>query len=170
MRRKLWVFLLPYLGETSLQSRIQLRKSLKGLLNYCQLQFVFKNQRKLSNVYRFKDRLPFDLVSNSIYILQRAVYKYKCGRCNSVYYGETNRHLKVRSGEHIGISPLAFKKTKPSFKKTKPSRGRVIRDHLLNWVCHFANGNNNSFLKSKKASLLNEIILVLLKFSNIVIL
>ena len=24
------------------------------------------------------------------------------------------RHLKVRSGEHIGISPLTFKKTKPS--------------------------------------------------------
>ena len=53
------------------------------------------------------------------------VYKYTCGRCNSTYYGETDRHLKVRLGEHIGISPLTFKKTKSSKEST-------IRDHLLN--------------------------------------
>ena len=34
-------------------------------------------------------------------------------------------HLKVRSGEHIGISPLTF-------KKTKPSKESAIHDHLLN--------------------------------------
>ena len=54
---------LPYLGEISLQTRTKLRKSLKGLLNCCKLQIVFKSQRKLSNVFRFKDRLPSDLVS-----------------------------------------------------------------------------------------------------------
>ena len=53
------------------------------------------------------------------------VYKYTCGRCNSAYYGETDRHLKVRLGEHIGISPLTFKKTKSSKEST-------IHDHLLN--------------------------------------
>ena len=53
-----------------------------------------------------------------------AVYEYTCGRCNSSYYGETERHLKVESGEHIGISPLAF-------KKTKPSKESSIHDHLL---------------------------------------
>ena len=37
------------------------------------------------------------------------VYKYTCGRCNSSYFGETDRHLKVRSGEDIGISPLTYK-------------------------------------------------------------
>ena len=36
-----------------------------------------------------------------------------------------NRHLKVRSGKHIRISPLTFKKTKPSVES-------AIRDHLLN--------------------------------------
>ena len=40
-------------------------------------------------------------------------------------FGETDRHLKVRSGEHIEISPLTF-------KKTKPSKESAIRDHLLN--------------------------------------
>ena len=35
------------------------------------------------------------------------------------------RHLKVRSGKHIGISPLTF-------RKVKPSKESAIRDHLLN--------------------------------------
>ena len=34
------------------------------------------------------------------------------------------RHIKVRSGKHIGISP---------FKKTKPSRESLIRGHLLQY-------------------------------------
>ena len=108
---------LLYLGEISLQTRTKLSKSLKGLLNSCKLQMVFKSQRKLSNFFRFKDRLPSNLVSG-------VVYKYTCGRCNSTYYGQTDRHL-VRSGEHTGISPLTF-------KKTKPSKESAIRDHLLN--------------------------------------
>ena len=93
---------LPYLGETSLQTRTKLRKSIKGLLNSCKLQIVFKSQRKLSNAFCFKDHLPSDLVSG-------VVYKYTCGGCNSTYYGDTDRHLKVRSGKHIGISRLTFK-------------------------------------------------------------
>ena len=36
-----------------------------------------------------------------------------------------DRHLKVRSREHIGISPLTFRKVKPSKKS-------AICDHLLN--------------------------------------
>ena len=36
-----------------------------------------------------------------------------------------DRHLQVRSAEHIGISPSAF-------KKTKPSKERASRSHLLN--------------------------------------
>ena len=41
------------------------------------------------------------------------------------YYREADRHLKVRSREHVGISHLTF-------KKTKPSKESLIRDHLLN--------------------------------------
>ena len=85
---------LSYLGDISLQTRTQLRKSLKGLLNSCKLQIVFKSQRKLLNVFRFKDRLPSDLVSG-------VVHKYTCGRCNSTYHGERDRHLKVRLSMEI---------------------------------------------------------------------
>ena len=37
-----------------------------------------------------------------------------------------DRHLKVRSGEHIDISHMTF-------RKVKPSKESVIRDHLLNY-------------------------------------
>ena len=58
---------LPYLGEIFLQTRTKITKSFKGLLNSCKLQIVFKSQRKLSNVSRFKDRLPFYLASGVVY-------------------------------------------------------------------------------------------------------
>ena len=56
--------------------------------------------------------------------MSKFVYKYRCGRCNSSYYAETDRHLRVRAGEHIGLSPLTF-------KKCKHSNESAVRDHLL---------------------------------------
>ena len=67
------------------------------------LQIVFKSQRKLADVFRFKDRLPFDLEP-------AMVYKY-----SSSYYGETDRKFKVRSGETI-----------VTFRKAKAAKESVI--------------------------------------------
>ena len=47
VERKTLFLSLPYLGEISLQTRTKLRKFLKGLLNFCKLQIVFKSQRNL---------------------------------------------------------------------------------------------------------------------------
>ena len=63
VEKKTLIMSLPYLGDVSLQTRTKLRKSFKGILNCCKLQIVFKSQMKLANVFRFKDRVPFDLVS-----------------------------------------------------------------------------------------------------------
>ena len=82
----------PYLAVISLQTRTKLRKSAKGLLNFCKLQIVFKSQRKPWNVFHFRYCLSFDFVS-------RVEYKYTCVRCTSIYYCDTDGHLKVRSGE-----------------------------------------------------------------------
>ena len=76
-------------------------------MNCCKRQTVLKSQRKLANVFCFKYRLPFDLVPS-------VVYKHSSGRFRSPYYGEMDRHLEVRSREDIGISPLKFRKIKPS--------------------------------------------------------
>ena len=53
------------------------------------------------------------------------VYKNMRRRCNPTYYGQTYRHLKVKSGEHNGMSRFKF-------KKIKPSKESAIRDHSLN--------------------------------------
>ena len=63
--------------------------------------------------------------------MSRLVYQYMCDRCSSSYYGETDRYFKVKSEEHIRISPLAFRKDDSSKKSS-------IFDHLLIW-------NNTSF-------------------------
>ena len=78
---------------------------------------MFKNQINLSNVFPFKDRSPYHLMSC-------VVYKFQCRRCNASYYGETGRHLKIRSGEHTGFFHLTFKKVKLSAESS-------ICDHLL---------------------------------------
>ena len=67
VQKKILFLSLPYLGDISLRIRTKLRKSFKGLLNSCKLQISFKSQRKLSNVFHFKDGLPFDLVSGVAY-------------------------------------------------------------------------------------------------------
>ena len=67
VEKKTLILSLPYLGDISLQTRTKLRKSFKGILNCCKLQIVFKSQRKLANVFRFKDRLPSDIVSGVVY-------------------------------------------------------------------------------------------------------
>ena len=55
---------------------------------------------------RFKDQIPKELISE-------VAYKFQCGLCNEIYYCcETVRHLIVRSGKHIGLSPLINKKGK----------------------------------------------------------
>ena len=90
-----------------------------------------------------------------------------CGRCNSSYYGEMDRHLKVRSGEHTGIPPLTF-------RKVKPSKESVIRDHLLN--CNnipssdeftiLAYGHDKHILEIKESLLVKRDRLVLNKNIN----
>ena len=115
--KKALCLVLHYLALICLQVKTKIRNAMKNTSNHCMLQVIFKNERKLSNMFRFKDCVPYDLVSG-------VVYEYTCGRCNSSYYGETERHVKVSSGEHIGISPLTF-------KKTKPSKESSIHDHLL---------------------------------------
>ena len=75
---------------------------MKGILNCCKLQVIFKNER----FSRFEDCVPYDLVLG-------VDYEYPFVRCNSSLL-ETERHLKVRPGEHIGMLTFTFKKKKSS--------------------------------------------------------
>ena len=125
-----------------MQTRTKLQQAWKGVLNCCKLEIIFKCQTRLSNSFRYEDRIPKDLISG-------VVYKFQCGLCNDPYYGESIRHLDIRSGEHIGVSPLTG-------KKVKPSNNSAICDHLLQ--CNFlASFDNFSVLVHKNKKHLLEI-------------
>ena len=47
--KKPLVLFLPYIGSISFQARTKLKKSLKNILNCCELQLVFKNKTRLGN-------------------------------------------------------------------------------------------------------------------------
>ena len=139
--KKSLFLVLPYLGPLSLPTRTKLRKSLKGILNCCKLQIVFKSQNKLVKAFRFKDCIPKELTSG-------VVYKFQCGLCNDSCYGECVRHLNVRIGEHIEISQLTRKKVKP--------KGSVVNDHLL--LCnHSPSFENFSVLTKENKKFLLEL-------------
>ena len=99
---------------------------------------MFKNKTRLSGNFHFKNQIPKDLTSG-------AVYKFQCGLCSESYYGECMRHLNVRIGEHIGISPLTRKQVKP--------KNRSIVYHLL-LSNHSASYENKKVLLELKESLL----------------
>ena len=120
-----------------MQTRTKLQQALKGVLNCCKLEIVFKCQARFSNSFRYKDPIPKDLISG-------VVYKFQCGI----------RLLDIRSGEHIGVSPLTG-------KKVKPSNNSAICDHLLhcNFLPSFDNFSvlayeNKKYLLEIKESLL----------------
>ena len=141
MPKKTLVLALPYLRTLSLQTRTKLRKSLKGIYNCCILQIVFKSQNKLAKSFPSKDRIPKELTSG-------VVYKFQCGLCNESYYAECVRHLNVRIGEHIGISPLTRKKVKP--------KSSAVSDYLL--LCnHSPSFENFSVLTKENKKFLLEL-------------
>ena len=149
--KKTLTLALPFVGNLSLQTKTKLQNVLKRVLGCCKIQIVFKSQRNVSNAFHFKDRLPYELIS-------RVIYKFQCGRCNFSYIGGTERHLKVRSRTHIGISPLVFNKAKSSAESS-------VRDHLL--FCDYSPSfddftilthGNNKFLLEIKESLLIKLI------------
>ena len=60
---------------------------------------------------------------------------------NEFYYGESIRHLDIRSGKHAGVSPLTG-------KKVKPSNSSAICDHILH--CNFLLSFDNFSVLTRK--------------------
>ena len=101
---------------------------------------MFKSQNKLVKAFHFKDLIPKELMSG-------AAYKFQCGLCNKSYCGEYVRQ-GVRTGEHIGISPLTKKKIQP--------KGSPVSDYLL--LCnHSPSFDNFSVLTKENKKFLLEL-------------
>ena len=71
----------------------------------------------LSNSFKFKESIPK-------YLRSHLIYKISCSCCSAIYYGETERHLFVRTSEHLGITILTQKRVKNPQKS-------AIMDHIL---------------------------------------
>ena len=104
--KRIIFFTLPFTGQHSLQIRKQVAKLFASAFPQIQLRVIFKPIRRLSSFFRFKDQIPLALRS-------RVVYKFKCQCCESLYIGETIRHLHARVSEHMGVSaytgkPISF--------------------------------------------------------------
>ena len=135
---------------SSLCLRTHLQKSINSNISFGKTKIIFKLSTRLANFFRFKDKIPLRLRSN-------IVYKFKCGRCNATYYGETCRHFKVRVGEHSGISPLTN-------KRSKSKKSTAVKDHML--MCNqpvsfddfkvLASSNSEFHLKIKESLLISR--------------
>ena len=74
-------------------SKINLRNFAKNFGKKINIKLVF-NSCKIKNYFSYKDPAPGDLK----FFL---VYKFACAVCSSSYIGETCRHFKTRTDEHI---------------------------------------------------------------------
>jgi hypothetical protein len=93
---------LPYLGKHTNHLEKKLKNVFRKAVPDLQVRFVFRAATRLSNIFRFKDRIPK-------YLSSGVIYKYTCRGCNSTYIGETIRHAKRRYEEHMGRSALTGK-------------------------------------------------------------
>ena len=119
--KKQLICVLPFLGKKSLQLRSRLVNSVNKTVRFCNLKVVFRSQRKLNTLFRFKDSLNKKIRSF-------LVYRYTCSNCNVTYYGKTYRHFFTRAAEHMGISNLTG-------KRLKNIKDSAVSDHLLQCNC-----------------------------------
>ena len=69
VEKKCLLLVFPFLVIISLQTRTKLHEALKGVLNCCKLEIVFKGQTRLLNSFRYKNPMPKDLISCNVYKL-----------------------------------------------------------------------------------------------------
>ena len=95
---------LPYLGPLSDTIQRRIRNIFREFIPSGKINIVFKTQRRISNLLKFKDVIPSDYDSHII-------YHFKCPSCNAGYIGQTRVHHIVRSSQHLGISEWTGKPT-----------------------------------------------------------
>ena len=80
--------ILPYLGTLSSTLKIEIRTCFKNSLPQCNIKIILKSANRLSSLFRFKDVIPKEVQS-------RSVYKFLCVNCSVTYFGKTERHRYI---------------------------------------------------------------------------
>ena len=94
---------LPYYGILSCSIRKSLHKLLKQCYPNTIFRFIFTNGKTIGSMFRHKEPLPSNLISN-------IVYQFDCPQCKLRYIGETERNLSLRVPEHRGLSARTGRK------------------------------------------------------------
>ena len=102
--KELWqLFLKRYFNSYSFFRPVRLESKSYNFFNktlpQCNIKVIFKSKNRLSNLFQFKGSNPKELCS-------QLVYKCLCSNFNITYYGETERHLNLRTREHLNLSSL----------------------------------------------------------------
>ena len=90
-------FHLPYMGKPSFEIKRQLKTIISRFYPHIQIRFIFTSKFTVGSLFRFKNKLPSQLLSS-------VIYEYKCGQCTSSYIGQTGKQLKIRISQHRGRS------------------------------------------------------------------
>jgi putative heme iron utilization protein len=142
--KKEFLIVLPFLGSISSITEKRVRSLFQNMIPWGEIKIVYKTQCRISQLFRFKDAIPKDLMSHLIYY-------FKCTSCNAEYIGETERHAKVRWCEHLGLSCFT----------DKPIVGiqTAIRNHIIENKCNstiddfkiIGNAENHNLLLIKES-------------------
>ena len=109
--------ILPFLETFSLNLRKPFYKLVSKTLSQYNIKIIFQSKNWLSSLFKFKDSIP-------LYFLSHLIYKFQCSNFSITYYGQTERHLKARAGEHISKFPLTG-------KKVNNNKNSSVEDHCL---------------------------------------
>ena len=100
--KKYILVVLPFLGLFSLNLRSRLYHCFNKTLPQWNIKVIFQSKNCLRNLFQFKDSILKELPS-------LLVFKFLSSNRNITYYGETERHLSARFGEHSSLSALTGK-------------------------------------------------------------
>ena len=148
------MIILPYLGKLSLEIRNRLRKYISKHVSDCKLLIIFRSNRRLSSIFRFKDTIPQDLQS---YIL----YQFTCGVCNNSYIGKTDRHCRIRWSEHLKMQPFRGGVSKNKQKPTAVNIHSTSTSHEATYsdfkIIGRERSRNQFHLKVKESLLIKKL-------------
>ena len=148
------VIVLPYLGKLSLEIRSRLKKYVSKHISNVKLMIIFRSQRRLKSLFRFKDSLPERLQSF-------IVYRFTCGACNSSYVGKTDRHRHIRWCEHLKLQPFRGGPSKSKKKPTAVEQHTTDTGHEASYtdfeVIGKEKSRNTFYLKIKESLLIKKL-------------
>ena len=148
------MIILPYLGKLSLEIRKRLQRYINKHTSNIKLLIIFRSQRRLKSIFRFKDTIPQGLQS---YIL----YQFKCGVCNHSYVGKTERHCHIRWSEHLKLQPFRGGASKNKQKPTAVNIHATETEHPASYddfkIIGRDRSRNNFHLKVKESLMIKKL-------------